>query len=98
MCYVVSIVTSIVLAGAITFISIWNNNLIIALLLATLVSLVCLFIIYSFIGKYYLKKSKEEEKKIANKKKSKNYVKKKNYQHNKMKVVDKKEKYKKKNK
>ena len=94
MCYLVSIVTALVLASAITFISYWNSNLIVALLLATLVSLLCLFIIYSFIGKYYLKKSKEEEKKIANKKKSKNYVKKKNYQHGKTKVVEKKKKVK----
>jgi len=54
---VVCLVNSIGLALAITFVSNLKEKIIVLLLLGTVVAVLLMLIIYSFIGKYYLKKS-----------------------------------------
>jgi len=72
MMYIVSILTSIVLAFSITFVSYLHENLVIAILLATLIALVSLLIIYTIIGCIYSHKVLKNDKEKSVKKKNKN--------------------------
>lgn len=76
MTYIVSILTSFIIAASVTFVSWWSGKLILSLFLATGLSIICMIAIYSVIGRYYLKISKKnsiasnENKNIKKAKKS----------------------------
>ena len=78
MTYIVSFITSFIIALSITIVNLLDKKIVISLLLATFISLLFILVIYSIIGKIYLKKSLIKEKENLQNKKQKRKIKKSN--------------------